>query len=104
MVLNKLLVIYQRRIFAQLFRDLGMAVHEKIHVCQLLSPHAMIVLAAIEALLLVHESIGILADLLTNFRMLLQILLQLGMLFDKPLVVYQRRILAKLFGHLGVTV
>src|SRR5580704_6004064 len=105
--LHKLLVVYQRWIFAQLLRNLRMAVHKMVHVRQLTASHVPIttlVFAAVEALLLMHEGIRILAEFFADLRMLLQVLLQLAVLLNKLFVVHQRRILAHLFGDLWVTV
>src|ERR1700727_594005 len=71
--LHKLLVVYQRWIFAQLLRNLRMAVHKMVHVRQLTASHVPIttlVFAAVKALLLVHEGIRILLVLLANSRMI----------------------------------
>src|SRR6267154_6560497 len=51
-----------------------------------------------------HEPVGILAEFFACFRMLLQILLQVAVFFDKLLVIYERRILAQLFGNARVRV
>src|SRR3984885_6598674 len=105
--LHKFLVVYQRRIFAQLLRNLGMAVHKMVHVRQLTAGHVSIttlVFPGVKALLLMHEGIRILAEFFADFRMLLPVLLQLAVLLNKPLVVHQRRILPHLFGDLWVAV
>src|SRR4029077_7248099 len=75
MVLDKGPVIHQGRISAQLLGDFGMAVEEAIHVDELASSDVTIanIVVAIEALLLAHERIRVLFELLANFRMLLQI-------------------------------
>src|SRR5580693_4753526 len=105
--LHKLLVVYQRWVFAQLLRNLRMAVHKMVHVRQLTASYVSIttlVFATVKALLLMHEGIRILAEFFADLRMLLQVLLQLAVLLNKLFVVHQRRILAHLFGDLWVTV
>src|SRR5260370_32413438 len=85
-VLDKLLVVHQRWILAQLFRDLRMAVHEAVHVHQFLMCHIAVttlVFPPVEPLLLAHDTVRILADLFSDLRGLLQILLQRRMRFDK---------------------
>src|ERR1700727_2583598 len=84
--LHELLVVYQRWIFAQLLRNLRMAVHKMVHVCQLTAGHVSIttlVFAAVKALLLMHEGIRILAEFFADFRMLLQVLLNRALFFNK---------------------
>jgi hypothetical protein len=83
-----------------------MAIEEAIHVGEFASSDVTIanIIAAIEALLLAHKRIGVFFDLLAHFRMLLEILLQLAMVLDEFRVVYQRWILPKLAGNLGMTV
>src|SRR6202042_2650960 len=105
--LHKLLVVYQRWIFAQLLRNLRMAIHKMVHVRQRSAGHVAIttlVFAAVKALLLMHEGIRILAEFFADFRMLLQVLLQLAVLLNKLFVVHQRRIPPHLFGDLWVAV
>src|SRR5580693_194195 len=77
--LHKLLVVYQRWIFAQLLRNLRMAVHKMVHVRQLTAGHVSIttlVFAAVKALLLMHEGIQIFSVLFANAGMIRQELLQ----------------------------
>jgi hypothetical protein len=84
-----------------------MAVHEAVHVHQFASRYvaiASLVFAPVKALFLPHESIRILADFFPDFRMLLQIFLQRAVIFDKLLVIRQRRILAQLFCDFGMAV
>src|ERR1700722_17982663 len=108
MVLLKLLVIHQRRILTQLFRDLGMSVHEAVHVRQLTTGYvaiaASLILALVKALLLPHEGVRIFLIFLAHSRMLRQELLQRRMVLLKLLVIHQRRILTQLFSDLGVAV
>ena len=71
MIVDKLPVVDQLRIFAQLFRDLRMPVEELIHGRHFTASYVLVpILAAIEAFLLMHERVWILADLLADFRML----------------------------------
>ena len=58
-------------------------------------------LAAVEAALLPHESVRIFLDFC---RMVLQISLQGRMVLHKFLVIYERRIFAKLLGNFAVAV
>src|SRR5713101_1125583 len=58
----------------------------------------------VEAFLPPHESGRVLAELLPDFRMLLQIFLQSGMVLNPLFVVDQRRILAQLFRDLRMAV
>src|SRR5215469_1172886 len=61
-------------------------------------------LAAVEALLLLHECIRILAYFFAHSRVLLQELFQGGVLFRKFLVLQQRRILPHLLCDFGMTI
>src|SRR5437879_13547614 len=83
-----------------------MAVHEAIKARQLSTSCVIVapVLAPIEALFLPHESVRVLGDFLSYSGMLLQILLQRGMLLDKFLVRNQRGISAQLLGHFGMAI
>jgi len=56
------------------------------------------------ALFAVHEDIGVFLDLLAHLRMLLEILLQLAVVLDEFRVIYQRWMLPKLAGNLGMSV
>src|SRR5580700_4395659 len=105
--LHKLLVVYQRWIFAQLLRNFRMAVHKMVHVRQLTASYVSIttlILALVEALLLMHEGVRILLVLLANSRMIGQELLQIGVALHKLLVVYQRWIFAQLLRNLRMAV
>src|SRR5882757_6801800 len=86
-----------------------MRVHEPVHVGQFPARHiviaiARLIFAPVKALLLTHESIGILAELFTNFRMLLQELLQVTVSFNKFLIVHERRIFSEPFGDFRMSV
>src|SRR6266446_6073331 len=63
-----------------------------------------IILSPVVALLSPHEGARVLPELLADFGMLLQILLQRRMVFDPVSVVDQRRILAQLFRDLPMAV
>src|SRR5215469_3559947 len=109
MALDELAIVEQRWILADLFRDFGMAVHERIHACHLAVSHiavaiALTVFTPVIALFLMHHRIRVLIQLLAYFRMTLEILLQRGMVLDKLFVVHERRIFAYLFGKFRVTV
>ena len=112
MVLRKFLVIYERRIFAKLLGRFAMVIQKLIEIRELLSGGITvasdiaiaIVLAAVEAVLLPHESVRIFLDFLANCRMVLQISLQRSMVLHKFLVIYKRRIFAKLLGNFAVAV
>src|SRR5579859_2720365 len=99
MVLDPLAVVDQRRVLAQLLRDFPMAVEEPVHV-----PHRPEILAPVVAFLPPHKGVWVLFELLTHFRMLLQILLQSGMLADPVGVADQRRVLAELLGDFRMVV
>src|ERR1700676_1780138 len=90
-ILFELLVIHQRRILMQLFSDLGVAVHEAIHVRQLTTCYVAIaglILSPVKALLLVHEGVRIFFIFLAYSRMLSQELLQRRMIPDELLVIH----------------
>src|SRR5579864_3962384 len=59
MILDELLIVDQGRVLAQLFRDLGMAVHEAIHVGKLAAGYVGVpapgVFAAIKVMFPGHE-------------------------------------------------
>src|SRR6266849_4792236 len=109
MLLDKFLVLYQRGISAKLLGDFRMAVHEAIKARQLTTSRVVVapvvippVFAPIEALFLPHETVRVLGYFLSYSGMLLQILLQCGMVLDKLLVRNQRGISAQLLGHFGM--
>src|SRR6266851_5177630 len=111
MVLDKFVVRHQRGISAKLLGDFRMAVHEAIKARQLTTSRVVVapvvippVFAPIEALFLPHETVRVLGYFLSYSGMLLQILLQCGMVLDKLLVRNQRRISAQLLGHFGMAV
>ncbi len=110
MILHEFSIIHERRVLAHLLGDFLMAVHELVEAGELpaggvaVAIAVTIVLAPIKALFLPHEGVRVFPDLFPNFRMLLQILLQRGMLFDELFVVHQRRIPVNLFGDLGMTI
>src|SRR6266702_3891472 len=111
MVLDKFVVRHQRGISAKLLGDFRMAVHEAIKARQLPTSRVIVapvviapILAAIEALFLPHETVRVLGYFLSYSGMLLQILLQRGMILDKFLVRNQRGISAQLLGHFGMAV
>src|SRR5260370_37109911 len=105
MACQKLLVVGQRRILGQLFRNRGMAAKELAKACHLPTVVAVaLVFPPVEARLRLHEGVRVLAELLAHFRMRLQILLQGWMVLDPLAVVDQRRILAQLFGDLPMAV
>src|SRR5260370_4167176 len=62
------------------------------------------VLRTIEAVFLPHERFWTFLYFLANLWVLLQVGLQRRMAFQKSLVVYQRRIFAKLFGSLAMAI
>jgi len=62
------------------------------------------VCAAVKALLLAHESVGVLVEFFAELGMPLQVLLQRGVAFDELLVVDQRRIFAQLLSEVGLAV
>src|ERR1700733_745062 len=62
-----------------------------------------VVITSITSFLL-HERIRVCLDLRAQFRMVLQISLQRGMVAHEFFVIYQRGILAKLLGCLAVAV
>src|SRR6202041_1325765 len=105
--LHKLLIVYERWILLQSFRDLRMTVKEVVHVRQLTASHVSItalVLAAVETLLLMHKRVRVFLVLLANSRMVRQELLQSGVALHKLLVVYERWILLQSFRDLRMTV
>src|SRR5216683_3190010 len=106
MLLDKFLVLYQRWISAQLLGDFRMTVGKTIEARQFPTSRVVVppILAPIEALFLPHETIRVLGDFLSYSGMLLQILLQRGMILDKFLVRNQRGISAQLLGHFGMAV
>src|SRR6266446_6927278 len=89
-----------------------MAVHESIHVRQLLPRYvavpsaimAVILFAPVVPLLLPHEGARVLGELLPDSGVLLQVLLEFRMLLDELLVPDQRRILAQLLLEFRMTI
>src|SRR5258708_38534124 len=108
MVIHKLLVVYERRVLTQLLSYLGMAAHEPIHVRQFPTRHVAIaaglIFAPVKALFLPDEPVRILTQLFAYFRMLLQILLQVTVPFNKFLIVYERGLFANLLRKLWMPV
>src|SRR6202041_2919889 len=105
--LHKLLIVYERWILLQSFRDLRMTVKEVVHVRQLTASHVSItalVFAAVKALLLMHKRVRIFLVLLANSRMIGQELLQIRVALHKVFVVYERWILLQLLSNLGMAV
>src|ERR1700722_13139212 len=62
------------------------------------------VLIAVGTIVLPHEGVGVFVHPVAHFRVLLHVGLQCGVLVHKFPVVYERRILAKLFGNFAVAV
>src|SRR6516162_9881804 len=93
MALHEMLVVHERWILAQLLGDFRMAIEESVSRRQ---PHP--VFAAIELLFLLDVGAGIRLELLTYFRILLQVLLQLRMFLHEARIVYKRWILPQLLG------
>jgi hypothetical protein len=89
-----------------LFRRLAMAVEKLIEVRHFLARRVAVasVLWTIEAVFLSHKRFWTFLYFLANLRVLLQVGLQRRMAFQKPLVVYQRRVFAKLFGSLAMAI
>ena len=103
------LVIHERGILLQLFRNLRMAVHKCIHISEFASRDvvAAIVLPVfppVIALFAVHKGAGIFLDLLAHSRVIRKKLLQSRMIRNKFLVIYERRILLQLFRDLRMAV
>src|SRR6516164_3278677 len=98
MALHEMLVVHERRIFVQLLGDFRMAIQESVRSRDWPRTwHAWLtrhVFPAIKSLLLPHVRVGILLELVANFRMLLQVLLQRWVVLHKLLVVHERWILA----------
>ena len=63
-----------------------------------------LIFAAVKALLLMHHSVRILIQFFPDFRMLLKVLLQINVVSHELLAIHQRRIFAKLFSELGMSV
>ncbi len=108
-VLEELFVVDQRWIFTKLSGEGRiMLIEELIHAGELTTGDVVLIAAAIfaavKAPLLTHEGVGILAEFFTDFRMLLQVLLQVSVVLDELLIVDQRGILAELLRELGVAV
>src|SRR5258708_35424774 len=107
MVLYELLIFYQGRILAKLLGGFPVVVQELVETGQLSASGVTVatatgILAPVEASFLAHESVGIFRYLLAYPLMLLQISLQLGMVFYELLILYQGRILAYLLGGFPV--
>ena len=110
--LDELFVVDQRRVLAQLLGDLGVAVHEAIHVGQLAARDVTIAAVAIPiaifapviALLLMHHGVRILIEIFPDFGMILQVALKIRVSFDELPFVHQRGILANLLGELRMAV
>src|SRR5579863_3754754 len=87
-----------------------MVAKKLVEACQSVSVTTVVVaivvaiLALIKTILLPHEAVGVLSDFVTNFRMLLQIILQRGMSRQELLVVEERWILAHLLGDFGMAI
>src|SRR5258706_160890 len=98
-------VPYQGRILGELLRELAMRAKKASETGALavhVTTHA--IFATIEASLLVHERLRVFVDFLADVLVSAQVLLKRGMVIQELLVVYQTRILAKLFGDFVVLV
>ncbi len=90
---QELRIVRQGGVFAQLLGDFRMGLQESIEF-----HHLRPISIAAESVLLPHESIGIVRELLPNFRAILQKHLEFRMAVQKLGIVSQRRIAAKLLG------
>src|SRR5216684_7955809 len=106
MPLLVVLVIGQPGVLRKFLGDAAMAAEEFTEASPVPVRHVAIavVLNPVETLLLAHETVRVLADFLASSRMLLQVLLQRGVVTDKILVFRQRGIPAKLLGDFGMSV
>src|SRR5579864_2883928 len=106
MTLHELGVIHERRILMKLLGGFAMTVQEAVEACQfaVCSVATAAVLSSIVAVFRLHESVWIIADLVANFGMSLQVSLQSGMVLQKFAVIEQRRILVNLFADFAVPV
>ena len=87
MVVHIFVILHQRRIFGKLARDVRVASEElsKLAAAVRIAVHAVVV--TVVAGFLLHEGVRILADVLTHFRMLLQVSLQGRMILHKFIVI-----------------
>ncbi|HKC70498.1 MAG TPA: hypothetical protein VKB60_02690 [Terriglobales bacterium] len=92
----KLPIVHQRWILAELFRNLRMVLKELVHFIQFAPRHVTIsipfsrlIFTPIETLFLPHDRVWILVQIFPHFRMLLQVLLQGGMVFHELFIVHQ---------------
>ncbi len=113
MVLYPFLVVRQRRVLAELFRNFAMVIKELVEACQLaMSCVAVarglstvtVVFALVIAVFGVHEGARIGAQLLSNRWMFLQVGLQLRMGLQKLSITHQRRVLAQLLTDFAMAV
>src|SRR5215471_14675137 len=113
MVLQKILVIYERRIFAKLLRDLAVFIQEIIEACQLAASDVVIaardvvvatIFLLVKTVFRLQESIWILLNFLANGRVIAQKVLQSGMGFYEFLIVHKRGILAQLFRNFPMAI
>ena len=106
MVFHVVLVFDESRIVGYILRNPAMTAEEFSEAGHVLAGRVTItpVLLRVETILLAHEGVRVLPDLVADAGILLQIGLQRGVIADEIAVVEKRRISAKLLGSFGMTI
>ncbi|MFZ0521680.1 MAG: hypothetical protein WAL95_11690 [Candidatus Acidiferrales bacterium] len=108
MALQEFAVQHQVWLFAKLLSSFTMAIEEAVelgHIAAIAVTAAAIIVAALIVLrFLRHERIRVLADLITNSRVLLQIFLEGRMALQESVVQHQVRLFTKLVGSFAMAI
>src|SRR5208282_2501030 len=101
-ILDVLGIIDEGRILVELLGDLGMRVHVAIGARQRM--RAVVLAVVFVVALASHEAVGMMLELLADFRMVLEVLVETRMSGQELRIVHQPWITGKLLCHFGMLV